>query len=393
VRILIAHAGYRVPGGEDRYVQQQVELLRPGHDIELLAAPNELLTQSVSTALRMSFSPKMLRSVERRVGSFGPDVIHIHNIYPAIGPAIHLAAERFGIPVVQTIHNLRLRCPNGLMFTEGQLCRRCEAGNYANAVIHSCFPTRSQATAYAGALWIHRFVMRLERKVTAFISPSNFMRDRLLAWGIPARRIWTIRNFVTSIAARTSSSGEYGMFVGRLAREKGIDTLLQALALAGDPPFRIIGEGPTASELATLSVRLRLKNVVFTGRLTAPAVADLLARSRYLVMPSVCEENAPMAVLESMAAGCPILVSRRGGLTELVQDGSGLTFEPGDPQSLAGMIHLLSTDNDSCKRLGVRGRLFAREHLSAEGHREQLEQLYESVIGGKTTHADSGPPT
>jgi len=218
------------------------------------------------------------------------------------------------------------------------------------------------------------------------------MRDRLLSWGIPARRIRTIRNFVTSIPPRASPSGEYGMFVGRLAREKGIDTLLEGLALAGDPPFRIVGEGPIASELKASSVRLHLKNVVFTGRLAARAVADLLARSRYLVMPSVCEENAPMAVLESMAAGCPILVSRRGGLTELVQGGSGLTFEPGDPQSLAEMIHVLARESDTCKELGIRGRLFAQEHLSAEGHREQLEQLYERVTGGKSTHA-AGPST
>jgi len=208
------------------------------------------------------------------------------------------------------------------------------------------------------------------------------MRDRLLAWGIPARRVWTIRNFVTSIPAGTSPAGEYGMFVGRLAREKGIDTLLEALAIAGDPPFRIVGEGPIASELAALSVRLRLKNVIFTGRLASPAVADLLARSRYLVMPSVCEENAPMAVLESMGAGRPVLVSRSGGLPELVQEGSGLTFEPGNHQSLAELVRLLSTDDELCDNLGTRARLFVQEHLSVENHRRQLERVYEQATAG-----------
>lgn len=383
MRILVAHAGYRVRGGEDRYVEQQVELLRPHHQIELFRMSNEDLTGSVSTGMRMIFSRNVMRTVEDRIVGFEPDVIHIHNVYPALGPAIHLAAERHHVPIVQTVHNLRLRCPNGLMFTEGAPCRRCEAGNYANALVHACFQTRSQAAAYAAGLWIHRFLMRLERKVTAFISPSDFMREQLLAWGISGSRVWTIRNFVPSIPSDPSSLGRYGVFVGRLSEEKGLSGLLGALALSGDIPFRIVGDGPLSSDLMQLNAQLRLQNVVFTGRLNQRAVADAVARSRFLVMPSLWEENAPLAVLESMAAGRPVLVSRRGGLPELVRDGSGLTFEPDDPRSLAEMIRLLWTDDEVCRSLGLRAGVFAREHLSAESHLHQLEQIYEHVIGGK----------
>jgi glycosyltransferase involved in cell wall biosynthesis len=379
LRVLIAHSFYRLSGGEDRYVQQQVELLQPHHDIELVAESNESLGANLSTAAKMAFSPRTLHAVEERIDRFAPDVIHLHNPYPSLGPAVHLAATRRGVPLVQTIHNLRLRCPNGLMFTEGMPCRRCEAGNYANAVLHRCFPMRSQATAYAGVLWSHRFVLGLERRVCAFIAPSQFMHDRLRAWGIPDRRVWTVRNFMPSIPPPSSILRDYGVYVGRLSREKGLAVLLEALSLAGDPPFRIVGDGPLRAELVDLSARLGLKGTVFTGRLHPATVARLVSESRFLIMPSLCEENAPLAVLECMAAGRPVLVSDKGGLPELLETGGGLSFQPGDTRSMAESMRLLLVDDELCIRLGGRARAFAEGGLAGEEHRMLLERVYRQV--------------
>jgi glycosyltransferase involved in cell wall biosynthesis len=376
---MIAHSFYRVAGGEDRYVRQQVALLRPHHEIDLLAGSNDSLTASLSTAMAMTFSPEALSRVEDQINRFAPDLIHLHNAYPALGPAVHLAASRRGIPLVQTIHNLRLRCPNGLMFTEGRLCRRCEAGNYTNALLHACFPSRSQSGAYAAALWLHRFVLKLERKVRAFIAPSEFIGERLRAWGIPSSRIRTIRNFVPSASLGDSSVGEHGIYVGRLGSEKGVGVLLKALALAGDPPFFIVGDGPLGSDLKHLAVQLGLQSTVFAGRLDSSEVSKLLSQSRFLVMPSVCNENAPLAVLEAMAAGKPVLVTRRGGLPELVRNGTGLVCEPGNEHSLAAGIQTLWADDELCRRLGTQARAFAEDELSAERHRSQLEAIYREM--------------
>jgi glycosyltransferase involved in cell wall biosynthesis len=376
LRVLVAHSFYRVAGGEDRHVRQQVELLKPHHDVELLARFNDSLASNLSTAVRMAFSLEALRAVERRILMFGPDVIHLHNPYPALGAAVHLAAKRQGIPLVQTVHNLRLRCPNGLMFTEGRPCRRCEAGNYANALLHACFPSRSQASAYAATLWLHRFLMRLERMVNVFVAPSDFLSEQLRAWGIPQRRIRIIRNFVPSVPVASSTVGQYGTYVGRLSSEKGLGVLLEALSLAGDPPFQIIGDGPLQSNLIGQAARLGLKRTVFVGRLDAPEVSKVLSESRFLVMPSVCDENAPLAVLEALAAGRPVVLTRRGGLPELVRGGAGLICEPGDARSLAAKIEALLADDELCRKLGTQARGFAQGELSPERHRAQLEAVY-----------------
>jgi glycosyltransferase involved in cell wall biosynthesis len=379
LRIMIAHSFYRTPGGEDRYARQQMDLLRTRHEVRMLDRSNESLTPDLSTAMAMTYSPKVTRAVEAEIARFGPDVIHLHNPYPGLGPSVHLAADRLGIPLVQTIHNVRLRCPNGLMFTEGKPCHRCESGNYANAVLHRCFPSRAQAGAYAGALWLHRFVMKLERKVRLYIVPSEFMGALIMAWGIPSARVRMIRNFGPPPSPLSLPLGTYGIYVGRLGSEKGVDFLLRALALAGDPPFLIVGGGPDDDKLRGLASALGLQGTTFTGAVPSSEVARLLAEARFLVMPSLWSENAPLAVLEALAAGKPVLASRTGGLPELLRQGTGLMCEPRHIDEWAANIRTLFEDDALCMKVGGRARAFAQEELSAERHLMLLEGAYREI--------------
>jgi glycosyltransferase involved in cell wall biosynthesis len=380
LRIVIAHSFCRVPGGEDRYVRQQFELLSRNHDVEMIERHNEALAPDLSTAARMVFSPATIRLIEDQIDAFTPDVIHLHNPYPSLGPAVHLAAARHRVPLVQTVHNLRLRCPNGLMFTEGRSCRRCERGNYVNATLHRCFPSRQQAGAYAVALWLHRFALKLERDVARFVAPSVFMADRLRAWGIPEHRISTIRNFVPSIAPAPSNVGDVGVYVGRLSDEKGLPLLMEALALAGDPRFRIIGDGPLLGDLKSLGARLGLRRTEFAGRVDARDVHRAVAGCRFLVMPSLCQENAPLAALEALAVGRPVLVSRRGGLPELVESGGGLVSDPGDVRGLSEHIRTLVRDRALCQELGDRAWGYAVSELRPERHLDRLLEVYQRAL-------------
>ncbi len=198
LRILYAHCFYRIPGGEDRHVRDQVDLVSRAHDVELISEANVDLAEGPATAARMLYSRAKKQHVGAVIDRFAPDVVHMHNAYPSLGPAVLLAARERGVPVVMTVHNFRLRCPNGFMFTEGAMCHRCESGLYVNAIVHRCFPTKKQAGAYAAILWAHRFVMRLEERIARFIAPSEFMGQRLLEWGIGEERVRVIRHFVPS---------------------------------------------------------------------------------------------------------------------------------------------------------------------------------------------------
>lgn len=380
MRILIAHSRYRIGGGEDRYVEQQAQLLSGSHQVHTLDPRNEDLSAGWSTAGKMIYSPTMKSHLRTVIDDFKPDVIHVHNVYPSLGPSVHLAARQADVPLIMTVHNFRLRCPNGYMFTEGEICSRCERGNHAHAIAHRCFPSRAQAGAYAVALWWHRFGLHWEDAVTCFLTPSEFMRSRLIDWGISSKRIHTVRNFTQIPSDASPAVGDKGLFLGRLSSEKGINVLLLALKMAGDPPFLVVGEGPMGDQLKHLAQELGLENTVFLGRVPHGEGQRLIRHCRYLVMPSLSHENAPMAVIEAMANGRPVAVAQRGGLVELVASGGGLSFPAADPEALAATIRRFLADDLLCDRSGREALRFARSQLTAEKHRAELESVYQSSV-------------
>ena len=379
MRILIAHAFYRLAGGEDRYVVQQAQLLGEDHVVELLARDNSELPRGLGTASQLTFSRSTVKAASKAFDAFRPDIAHLHNAYPAWGPAIHLAAKRRLVPLVMTVHNFRLRCPNGYMFTESAPCRRCEKGMYANAIVHRCFPDRGQAMGYAAGLWVHRFLLKLEDKVTLFITPSAFMKERMLEWGIDPERVIVVRNF-TREPLGSSDPGEYGMYLGRLSAEKGVDILLHALKATGDVRFLVVGEGPESGALRALADDLRLTNVEFVGRVDPEAVTNLLRHARFVVMPSVWEENAPLAALETMAAGRPLVVTSTGGLPELVANGEGVIVPPGDPQALARAMSALAQDDAACRSIGEQALVRSASEFTPNVHAKRLEEAYSRAL-------------
>lgn len=379
MRILLAHSFYRTPGGEDNYVRQQGELLGERHSVELLERHNDQLSGKVTALKVMTFSRRTRADVDSIIRHFRPDLIHLHNAYPSLGPAIHLAASRASVPLVMTVHNFRLRCPNGYMFTEGAICRRCEGGLYSNSVIHRCFPSRSQAAGYAAALWTHRFVLRLEDKVGLYITPSEFMRRRMLDWGFDESRVEVVRNF-TTVRSDSIEPGSFGLYLGRISSEKGIDVLLRSLQKAGDPAFKIVGDGPMLHDLKRLASDLRLRNTEFLGRLGHDEVRRAVSGSRFVALPSSWDENAPLAALEAMAMGRPLLVTATGGLVELVGNGEGIACPVGDVDAIADAIVELSRDDDRCRALGAEALRRARAEFSPETHLERLEAVYQTCL-------------
>ena len=388
VRIVLAHSAYRLPGGEDTYLRQQTELLRQSHDVHLLTRSNRDLSSSMGTAVRMTYSRKLVSEVIRELESVSPDVVHVHNVYPALGPAVHLAADRLQIPLVMTVHNYRLRCPNGYLFTEGSICTRCVGGNHLNAVIHRCFPSRSQAAAYATSLWVHRFVVRLSDRVDYFVTPSDFVRGVLEEWGMPRDRIRTIRNFTPS-PPTVKPLGRSGIYIGRFSSEKGIDVLIRALELAGDPSFTFVGDGPLLTEMKDLTRSCGLTNSRFTGLLQRDEVNEEIDAAMFLCVPSIWHENAPMAALEAMARGRPMVAADSGGLPELIGRDRGIAVRGGDPGQLAEAIRSLFENPLRAEEMGRRARSYTEAEHAPRNHLAALEQVYDDARRLKRSQARS----
>jgi glycosyltransferase involved in cell wall biosynthesis len=378
MRVLVVHNRYRERGGEDVVVEHEVELLRSGgHEVTDYGRHNDEVAESapLGMALQALWSRRTTQELASLIGECQPEVVHVHNTFPLVSPSVYWVAARAGVPVVQTLHNFRLICPQGLLLREGRPCESCVGRVPLPAVRHACYRgSRAQTAVAAAAVVLHRGLGTWRSKVDRYIALSEFSRGRLIAGGVPAERIVVKPNSVPAASDPLEGPRSGLLFAGRLSAEKGLDTLVRAAA--GLPPgsVRVAGSGPMAAALAGVPALQPL------GRLDRSALQAEMAGAAALVLPSACYENAPLAVLEAFACGLPVIASRLGALAEIVEDGvTGLLCEPGDAQALQQKMSWALSHHGAMRLMGAAARSqHARLYAPAENLR-RLIGIYESV--------------
>jgi glycosyltransferase involved in cell wall biosynthesis len=338
--ILLLHNRYRVPGGEERAVDDLAWLIRTelGEEAEVLARDSAALgrRRAALGLLRGGLQPEDVAHAVRRTGA---RVVHAHNVQPSLGWRALAAAREAGARVVLHLHNYRLVCAVGTCFTHGQDCTRCHGRNTSPGVRLNCRGgSRAESAAYAAglALWQRR----LTASADAFVVPSAFALGRLEALGAPlGGRARVIPSVQRELAERSrAAAGEYALYAGRLAEEKGVADAIAASRVAG-VPLVVAGDGPLRDALGAAAAGAPVR---FAGRVDAAELARLRAGAAVALVPSRYAEILPLAALEAMAAGVPVVASRAGGLAEIVPE-AGL-HPPGDVQAMAERIRALWRD-------------------------------------------------
>jgi glycosyltransferase involved in cell wall biosynthesis len=378
MRVLIAHNAYQQRGGEDIVAEAEAQLLRDhGHEVLTYQRHNNELAHigRLQAAVDTLWSRRTTRELGELLRTRRPDVVHVHNTFPLISPSLYAAAHDAGVPVVQTLHNFRLLCPQAMLLREGKVCESCVGRAPWAGVVHACYRgSRAQSGVLAGMLVLHRALGTWATKVQRYIALNNFCRDKFIQGGLPASRIVIKPNFV-DLAAPPPLPRRGLLYVGRLAPEKGITTLAQAAR--GLPPgsLRVAGTGPEAERLAGLPA------VVMLGALNAAQVAQEMAQAIALVVPSLWYENFPRTLVEAFACGLPVLASRLGALESLVEHGrTGLHVEPGDAPAWAAAMQAALDDTPRMATMGAAAReLYEREYTAAANHR-MLLAIYEQAI-------------
>jgi glycosyltransferase involved in cell wall biosynthesis len=384
LRILVLHSTYLSgpASGENRIVEDEVKLLRErGHQVSALTpSPPTNGLAPVRLAGRALWSTAASKEVEAVVREARPDVMHGHNLFPMISPAVIRIARRERIPFVMTLHNYRLMCLPGTFLRDERPCEDCLGRTPWPGVLHACYRGSSAASAaLASSLVVHR-TLRSFDGVSLYLASSQFMRDRHIAAGILPGRILCKPNFAWP-AARREGAGDYFLYVGRVVREKGLHTLMEAWRQV-DAPLLIAGDGELRPELEeTAPSRVR-----FLGSVPHAEALGLLRAARATILPSIWYEGAPRAIPEAYAAGVPAVASDIGSMSEFVDEGrSGLLIPPGDPEALAGAVRELLDDARSSQLGEGAYRSWVEEYTPQRGAAE-LEGAYmrviESVGGG-----------
>ena len=305
------------------------------------------------------------------------DVAHLHNTYHQLSPSFLASLRAAGVPVVMTVHDYKLVCPVYTLTSHGEMCERCVGGHFTNAVRRRCNRgSLSGSALVAGETWLHSRLHLWERGVDMFVTPSSYLRDRLVAGGYPPERVVAVPNFVDPdefVAA--DGPGEGFLYLGRLSHEKGVETLIEAAA-GTDARITIAGDGPERARLEALAGSSGAL-VEFTGHVTPDRVRELTAAARAVVVPSRWPENCPLVVLEAMASGRPLIASSVGGIPELVRDGrEGLLVSQGDSAALRGAIERLHGDPEQAMALGRSGRARAESRFAPASHIDTIESIY-----------------
>jgi glycosyltransferase involved in cell wall biosynthesis len=400
--VLLVHNRYLERGGEDTAYEAEGALLeRFGHRVLRYERDNREVAGigAGRLAARTVWSTQDHRDVGRVVSGEGVDVVHFHNTLPLISPAAHYAARAAGAAVVQTLHNFRLLCAGGLFLRDGAPCEKCLGLAVPwPAVAHRCYRSSAAASgAIAGMQVAHRALRTWHRQVDAFIVLSSFARQRFLAGGIPAERLFVKTGVMEEVAAPDAAGrGSHFLYVGRLAAEKGIGVLLDAWTrLPRDCELRIIGDGPLRS--AVEHAAGRDPRIQYLGPQPRDEVLRAMAQAGALVFPSLCYENYPGVLAEAQAAGLPVLASRLGSGGEIVAEaGCGILFEASDAAALADAAVRLRQDPPLRAEFGRRGRA-AYETRLAPGHAYQrLVDIYDCALrhrhDGARRQAEPGNP-
>ena len=391
LKIIVVHNAYQWRGGEDTVRDAEVALLREGgQSVETYDRDNAAIAgmSRFDAARQTVWSSRTTTELRARIAAFRPDLIHVHNSFPLVSPSLFWEAARAGVPVVQTLHNFRLLCPQAMFLRRDQVCEDCLGKVPWRGVVHGCYrDSVAQTAVVATMLGAHRAAGTFTSKVTRYIALNRFCRDKFIQGGLPPDRLSIKPNFV-AVSYRRDEVRSGGLFVGRLSREKGIGVLLKALERTAGLSVDVIGTGPMQAEvLANPQARSH-------GALDRAEVLAAMRRASYLILASIWHEVMPLSVVEAFACGLPVIASRSGALAEMIEEGvTGLLCEPGNPDELAGAIAWAEAHPAAMLKMGRNARAEYRLKYTPERNYEQLMAIYRDVLGsfGRTGLVESLP--
>lgn len=388
MRVLVAHNFYRSssPSGENQLVRAEVALLREsGIDVVEMFEDSDTIPSGLAGLLRAApgpiYSSSGVRRFERLLESTQPDVVHLHQVQPLISPWVVRVAWSRGVPVVQTVHNYRHGCANGLHLREGRVCTDCVGTRLGlPAVQHGCFrDSRVQTVPVSIGMVTHRRTWR--DGVDRYLALTPFMRDMLVSYGLPADRI-TVRPTWVPDPGSAGEPGQDVLYVGRLDEAKGIDRLLDAWSLArraGMPLERrlvVAGDGPLREQVSAAADAD--PTITWLGQVAPERVAQAMAEAAYVVVPSRVFEGYPLAVAEAFGRGRGVLTISGGSVGTIVDDQTGWVVEPTVEGLARAVTHI---EEDAARSRGATARASYERHNTPAAGLASLLAVYTEVVG------------
>lgn len=404
MRVLLVNKYFFRKGGAETYFFSLADLLKKhGHQVDFFSMrhaknhdtpydryfveywnnKDHSLANITKASGRLLYSVEARKKIQRLLSNHRPDLVHLNNIYHQISPSILHTIQKHRIASVMTIHDLKMVCAVYAMYNREKICEACKDGKHYHCFLNKCVKnSRLKSLLGSMEMYLHHWLLNIYSLIDIFISPSQFIKNKLLESGFKGT-IEYLPNFVELEGFQPQYKWENASIVycGRLMRNKGVMTLVDAVKPLDDIVLNIIGDGPLRPWIEEKIEKEHINNIQLLGFQSGKNLHTHIKRAMFTVVPSELYENNPLAVIESFSLGKPVIGSRIGGIPELVIDNfSGLTFAPKDASDLRHKIKWLKSNPELIVQMGINARKYVEQNLSAEKYYERIESLYKDVV-------------
>lgn len=412
MRILIVNYRYFLSGGPEKYMFNIMkELERHGHEVIPFSVDSAKNKKTVYSKYFVSsignrnavyydevkkspkaiwqllersiYSPEVKKAIKKEIRDVKPDIVYIIHFVNKLSPSVIVGAKEMHVPVVLRISDYFMLCPRFDFLYNKKPCEECLTHGYKSCIRKKCVKnSKIASTIRVLSMKIHS-MMHIYNNVDAFVTPSQFLRKKLINNGYNANKIFCIPTFTNeSLFDNERTVGSYGLYFGRISEEKGVETVVKAYEKMPNRRVIIMGDDTTdeGRKLKAYVAQKELKNINFVGFKTGKEQADIIINSRFVMIPSIWYDNLPNTALESFNYSKPVIASNIGSLPELVVNGyNGFLFEPEDSEDLCNKIELLDDDN-LVKKMGNNSKQLLGSKFSVNEHYDSLINLFEQVI-------------
>ncbi len=402
MKILLVNKFHYLRGGSEKYYFELANLLKEkGHEIAFFSMQNEkniktgekeyfvdeidLNTGSKLKALDVIYSKENKKKMTEALEDFKPDIVHVNNFQRQLSESIIDAINEKNIPIVFTAHDVQAVCPAITMLDKDkQICELCMKGKYFNCIKKKCIKN-SNLKSVLGAIEgkYYRLKKVYNKKISYIITPSEFYKEKLIEDGENEKNIETIHNFIHLEDYNLDISDKgYGLYIGRLAKEKGILNLVEAFSRIQGEKLYIAGDGPEKEKIEKIIENRDLQdNIKLLGYLNQDEVKKYIKNARFIVVPSIWYENCPYSILETQAIGKPVIGADIGGIPELVKDKeNGLIYKYDSIDELETKMKLLFENKELAEQYGKKAKEYAEKNYNKEIYYDKIIKIYEKVL-------------
>lgn len=387
----MVHNKYIQRGGEDVVVEEEIKALESkGYNVVKFETTNDDLKNKskILVALNTIWSFKYNREIKQAINEHKPDLVHVHNTFPKMSPSIYWGIKKMNKPIVQTLHNYRLGCSNGILFKDGEICKKCIEKSLIHSIINKCYRNSFLATLPVTLmLKFHRMIGTFNNKVDKYIVLTSFAAEVTSEIGIKKEKITVKSNFIERNITQKEVTDlhlrkEQLIFVGRISQEKGLENLLKALSESKETSqikLLIVGDGPQKKNLMEKYEHL---NLDWVGRKNKEEVLKLVGESKFLIMPSVWYETFGMVLIEAFSVGTPVIAPTHGGFRSIVDNEiDGFLFDIEKEDNLnKSILTSMNLKDYEWEKMSKNSFRKYKDKYTLDSHIRNITKIYNSVL-------------